>query len=236
MDTSNRNILVFDIETVGDSLEDYPEDIQNYLTKYSDSEEKKLEIVDEFAFNPLTSKLAAIGMLDHRENKGCVLINAEEPIDLQKNHDDFNYITGSESEIIKKFWEIISAKKYNLFVTFNGRDFDCPFMMLRSLVHKMTPTMNLMKGSDYSFRDYHIDLLKELNFYSHSVKGARRKFTLDFYCRKFGIHSPKTDGVTGDMVSTLFKEKRFQELADYCLGDVIAENELFKFWNEYLNI
>jgi hypothetical protein len=37
------------------------------------------------------------------------------------------------------------------------------------------------------------------------------------------------------MVGKLYEEKRFQELADYCLGDVVAENELFKFWNEYFN-
>jgi hypothetical protein len=133
------------------------------------------------------------------------------------------------------FWETISNKGYNLFVTFNGREFDCPFIMLRSIYHHIKPSYNLMEGSDYNFRNYHIDLLKELTFFTHSGRGARRKFTLDFYCQKFGIHSPKEDGITGEMVGKLYEEKKFQELADYCLGDVVAENELFKFWNEYFN-
>lgn len=236
MDISSRNIVIFDLETVGDSIEDFPEDIQNYLIKYADTEEKRLEVIEQFVFNPLTSKIAAIGMMDYKTEKGCVLVNSEEEFEFQKNHEGFSYLTGSEHDIIAKFWEIVSAKNYNMFVTFNGRDFDCPFIMLRSIYYKIKPGINLMKGSDYSFRDMHIDLLKELTFYSNTMRGARRKFTLDFYCQKFGIHSPKQDGVSGDMVGPLFREKKLQEIADYCIGDVKAENELFKFWNEYLNL
>ena len=237
MDISNRNIPVFDIETVGDAIEDFPEDIQEYLTKYAETEEKRAEVIEQFAFNPLTSKIAAIGMMDNKTKKGCVLINTEDSTEFQTNHEGFAYLTGSEKDIITKFWEIITQKNYNLFVTFNGRDFDCPFMMLRSIYYKIKPPVSLMKGSDYTFsKENHIDLLKEFTFYSHTVRGARRKFTLDFYCQRFGIHSPKQDGVKGDMVKGLFEDRKFQEIADYCIGDVKAENELFNYWNEYLNI
>ena len=236
MDISGRNILVFDIESVGMQVEDFPAEIVNYLTGYADTEEKKQEIIEQFVFNPLTSRIAAIGMMDHNDEKGCVMVNSIEPYNFKQNKEGFSYLTGSEEEILRKFWEIVTVKKYNLFVTFNGRDFDCPFIMLRSIFYKIRPSLNLMKGSDYTFRDYHIDLLKELTFFTHSGRGARRKFTLDFYCQKFGIHSPKSDGITGEMVGQLAAEKRFQELADYCIGDVKAENELFRFWNEYLNL
>jgi len=236
MDIQGRNILVFDIESAGMRVEEFPAEVFQYLTQYADTEEKKQETIDQFVFNPLTSRIAAIGLMDHKDEKGCVLVNSSEQYEFKKNHENFSYIAGSEEEILRKFWEIVTVKKYNLFVTFNGRDFDCPFIMLRSIFYKLKPGLNLMRGSDYTFRDYHIDLLKELTFYSHSGRGARRKFTLDFYCQKFGIHSPKSDGITGDMVGTLVSEKRFQELADYCIGDVRAENKLFKFWNEYLNI
>lgn len=235
MDISTRNTVVFDLETVGDPIEEFSEDIQNYLTKYAETEEKRLEVIEQFVFNPLTSKIAAIGMMDYKTEKGCVLVNSEEQYNFKNTHEGFTYLTGSEKDIISKFWEIISAKNYNLIVTFNGRDFDCPFIMLRSIYYKIKPGINLMKGSDYTFRDMHIDLLKELTFYSNTMRGARRKFTLDFYCQRLGIHSPKQDGVTGDIVGKLFSENRLQEIADYCIGDVIAENELFKYWNKYLN-
>ena len=49
MDISSRNIVIFDLETVGDSIEDFPEDIQNYLTKYADTEEKRLEVIEQLS-------------------------------------------------------------------------------------------------------------------------------------------------------------------------------------------
>jgi hypothetical protein len=165
-----------------------------------------------------------------------VLVNDASGTELMANYTNFNYVTAAESELLRKFWDIISGKGYNLFVTFNGRDFDCPFLMLRSALHRIKPGFNLLSGSEWDFRKYHIDLLRELTFFGRSDRGARRKFTLDFYCQKFGIKSPKSDGMTGAMVGTMYEQKRFQEIADYCLGDVIAQCELFKFWNEYLNI
>lgn len=237
MDIANRNIVVFDIETVGDAIEEYPEDIQKYLTKSADNEERKQELIKEFSLNPLTGKIAAIGLMDHKKDKGCILVNCEEETALCSTHENFTYLKGDEKFVITRFWDIIIKGGYNIFVTFNGRDFDCPYIMLRSVYHKIKPPVNLMKGSEYNFNANHIDLMKEFNFYAYSSKGgARRKFNLNFYCNKFGIKSPKADGYSGDIVAQLVKEKRYQELADYCIGDVIAENELFRFWNEYFNI
>lgn len=236
MDINKRKILIFDIETVSDVFEEYPAGIKNYLLQYADSDEKKQDVIDQMPFNPLTARIVSIGMMDHYDKNGCVLVNCDETTTLQKNHPEFNYIIGDEKKIIKSFWDTIVAKGYNLFVTFNGREFDCPFIMLRSSFLKIKPGYNLMDGSDFNFKNYHVDLLKEFTFFTHSGRGARRKFSLDFYCQKFGITSPKKDGVSGEMVGKLVSENRFQELADYCLNDVIAENELFKYWNEYFNI
>jgi len=236
MDLTNRNILVFDIETIGYSLDEFPEEIRTYLTREASNQAELDEIVRQFVFNPLTSKIAAIGMMGNRDEKGCILVNTGNQFEFNKKYTDFNYVNGTEESIIKTFWDTLNAKKYNLFVTFNGREFDCPFLMLRSLYYRIKPTVNLMKGSDFTFKEYHIDLLKEFTFNTHSGRGARRKFTLDFYCRTFGIDSPKKDGITGDLVADLYAQKKFQEIADYCIGDVIAENRLFNYWNEYFNL
>ena len=136
---------------------------------------------------------------------------------------------------MEQFWKIVRAKNYNLFVTFNGREFDCPYLMLKSFELGVRPSYNFMKGSDFNFNEYHIDLLKEFTFHRHSPFGARRKFTLDFYCKRLGIKSPKDDGVKGAMITELFNNKEFKKIADYAAEDVVAEGELFKLWNEYLN-
>lgn len=235
LDVSKRKILVFDIETIADSFFDYPDTIKKYLLQYADTDDKKQEVIDQFPFNPLTSSIAAIGMMDYSEKTGCVLVNSDENTILKQNHTGFKYICKNEKKILGTFWDVINSKGYNLFVTFNGREFDCPFVMLRSIYHRIKPCFNLMEGSDYTFKNYHVDLLKEFTFYTHSGRGARRKFSLDFYCQKFGIPSPKKDGISGEVVGDLYQEKKFQEIADYCIDDVIAEGKLFGYWNEYFN-
>ena len=76
----------------------------------------------------------------------------------------------------------------------------------------------------------HCDLLEQLTFY-----GAMRKFNLDFCCKTFGIRSPKSGGITGMDMQSLFEEKRFLDIARYNLGDLKATAELFLRWEEYLS-
>ncbi len=116
---------------------------------------------------------------------------------------------------------------YSQFVTFNGRTFDCPFLMLRSAILGIKPTRNLLPYR-YSANE-HCDLMEQLTFY-----GIFRKFNLDFYCKSFGIKSSKASGITGLDLGTLFNEGRFLEIAEYCLGDVKATTELFHRWLAFL--
>jgi predicted PolB exonuclease-like 3'-5' exonuclease len=237
IDLENRKTLVFDLEVVAHNfVTHFDVETKAYLLKYAKTDEDKQNVIDSLVFNPFTSRIVAIGMLDYREDKGCVLLNTGKKMDIESAKENINYICDDEESIIKTFWKTLKEKEYNLFVTFNGREFDCPFIMLRSLILKVKPTFNLMRGSDFTFKDYHIDLLKELTFHRHSPTGARRKFNLDFYCNQLGITSPKSMGVSGDKVGELFEKKDYVTLADYCIGDVIAETELLKVWNKILNI
>jgi hypothetical protein len=98
---------------------------------------------------------------------------------------------------------------------------------MRSAILAIRPSKNLL-----SYRydaSSHCDLLEQFTFY-----GAIRKFTLDFYCKAFGIESPKSHGITGLDLGKLWEEKRFREIAEYCLGDLKATAELFKRWESYL--
>ncbi|HEX2786269.1 MAG TPA: ribonuclease H-like domain-containing protein [Ignavibacteria bacterium] len=170
-----------------------------------------------------------------KEIMGCVLINSEDAT-LTAMRENVKFVASDEKGIVENFWNYIKKNQYNLFVTFNGREFDCPYIMLKSLVHGIKPSYNLMKGNDFNIRDYHVDLMKEFIFNKHSPTGARRKFSLDWYCKKLGITSPKTHGVTGDMVGELYRQGRVKEIADYCYEDVFATMKLFERWNNTLNI
>ena len=83
--------------------------------------------------------------------------------------------------------------------------------------------------------DPHCDLADQLTFYSVGGRdGAARRFNLDFYCKVFGIPSPKAEGVTGMDVNDLMQEGRFREIAEYCVRDVEATVSLYKIWQERL--
>ena len=64
------------------------------------------------------------------------------------------------------------------------------------------------------YNGVHIDLLDQLTFYGAS----RRKFSLDMWCKTFGIKSPqKEEGITGYDIKNLFADKRYLDIARYCL-------------------
>lgn len=217
--------VVIDIETLGFPFESFDEVRQEYLLKFSETDAEREEAVQKLSLYPTTAQIIAIGMLNPDTNHGKVVFQSEEPIDVFSEDEQVHFVSCSEEEILGQFWNDVT--KYDQFVTFNGRGFDCPFLLLRSAILRIKPSRNLMP---YRYdASIHCDLLDQLTFY-----GATRKFSLDFFCKSFGIDSPKSHGITGLDLGRLFGEKRFRDIADYCLGDVRATAELFRRWEENL--
>jgi hypothetical protein len=134
--------VIFDIETVGKDFESLGRQIQEYLLRYAETEGEKEEIKDRLSFYPLTGEIVTIGLLDPDTQKGKVFFqNVGDPL-LPFEEDNVFYETGTEKEILEKFWTVI--KGYDQFITFNGRSFDCPFILVRSAVHRIRPRRDLM--------------------------------------------------------------------------------------------
>src|SRR3989338_2720695 len=220
--------LIFDIETVGVELESLDEKSKEYVMRFTQSPAEEEEAKERLSFSPLTGQIIAIGILNPDTNKGAVYFQSPEG-NLEKSGDDnAQYIPlSSEKELLKNFCDI--ALHYDQFVTFNGRGFDCPYLLVRSAILKLKPTANLMPNRYY---DQHIDLLDRLTFFG----AVRQKMNLHMLCRAFGITSPKAQGITGDDVARLFKEKRHLEIAKYCFGDLRATKELFEYWDKNIKI
>ncbi len=217
--------VVIDIETLGYPLESFDEVRQEYLLKFADTDAEREEAVQKLSLYPTTARIIAIGMLNPDTNRGKVIFQSDETGETLSEDGHIHFISCPEKEMLTIFWNDIP--KYDQFITFNGRGFDCPFLLLRSAILQVKPSRNLMP---YRYdATIHCDLLDQLTFY-----GATRKFSLDFYCKSFGIDSPKAHGITGLDLGRLFGEKRFQDIANYCLGDVKATAELFRRWEEYL--
>lgn len=218
--------IIFDIETLGFPLESFDQETQTYLLRFADSEEKIEDVKKNLNLHPLTAQVLCIALLNPDTNKGKVFYQSEVNEEYFSADKQCHFISGNEEFILQRFWEVIP--KYEQFITFNGRGFDCPFLMLRSAKLGVQTSRNLMPYRYDS--EIHCDLLDQLTFYQ-----VTRRFSLDFYCKSFGIESPKTNGITGLDMRKLIDAKRFRDIAEYCFGDVLATAELHKRWKEYLN-
>jgi len=223
--------LVLDIETTGKQYDDLDETTKGYFRQWAERDaqsseqvERELEQIKKgLPFSPFLGEVVAIGMQDDN-NMGAVAKDFEE--------DGIQYRVGSEKEVLEKFWEV--ARNYYTFVTFNGRAFDAPFLMIRSAVHGVRPSRNLMPNrylSGQKFGTQHIDLSDQLTYYG----AVRRLPKLHFVTKAFNIESPKDGGMSGEEVPQAFKDERYREIARYCMDDVFATKKLFEYWNEFLN-
>jgi len=232
--------LVFDIETSALPLDHFDDAQREYLFrdagKIADEAARaarQAEIRQQFSLWPFTARIVCIAMLNADTQRGQVLFTAEDYEEDAGEAGPVEFVPCvDEAEMLTAFWDV--AKHYDSVVTFNGRGFDVPFAYLRSALLNVPVTRKDWLG--YRFQtEPHCDLAEQLTFYGVSGRdGAARRFNLDFYCKAFGIESPKSHGVTGMDVSPLIAEGRFREIAEYCLRDVKATVLLYQIWKERL--
>lgn len=231
--------LIFDIETIGEDFDSLDKTTQEVLTRWikkeSESEEEYKVSLEELksglGFSPLTGEIVVIGVLDSDKNEGAVYFQAPGEKAGEFEDEGIKFRPMREKEILQKFWQV--ARECKEFVSFNGRGFDVPFIMVRSAAHGLRPTKDLMSNrylGSQRFDAKHIDLLDQLSFYG----AVRKKGNLHLWSRVFGIKSPKSEGISGDDVGKLFKEKKFIDIARYNVGDLRATKELYGYWNKYI--
>ncbi|MBI4811932.1 ribonuclease H-like domain-containing protein [Candidatus Falkowbacteria bacterium] len=231
--------LIFDIETIGEDFDALDKTTREVLTKWIKKEantETEYEVLLDdlkkgLGFSPLTGEIVAIGVLDSEKDKGVVYYQSLNGGEQELEENGIRFRSMGEKEMLENFWS--GARNYQEFVSFNGRGFDVPFLMVRSAIHGIRPTKDLMSNrylGSQKFGAFHIDLQDQLTFYG----AVRRRGSLHTWSRAFGIESPKAQGVTGDDVGALFKEGKFLEIARYNVGDLKATKKLYEYWDKYL--
>ncbi len=229
--------LVFDIETVGEPWETMDSSTQELLSRWihrnakneEDTKSQLKDLQENLGFSPLTGKIVAIGVYDLERKQGAVYYSATGE-EVDEVCGEYILKQRTEKQMLEDFWE--GAKSYDTFVTYNGRGFDVPFLLHRSVVHNIVPTQSLMDGR-YLYQQKsvrHVDLQDQLTFYGAMF----RKPSLHLFCRAYGIESPKIGGVSGDDVAELFLQKKFRDIALYNSRDVTATTELYEKWLTYL--
>ena len=229
-----RRKLVFDIETLGVNFQNLDERSKKYLEEWArrdastDEEfnEALLEKERSLALHPTTAEVVAIAVYNPDTARGAVYFLAPKKTEsFSEGNVDFKGVA-SEKEIIEWWWQ--TAKDYEEFISFNGRTFDVPFLMIRSAILGVKPTVDLMKDNRY-MGERNIDLLDRLTFFG----AVRRRPNLHFWAKAFGIESPKED-FGWEEIKGAFERGEYRKIAQYCLNDVLSTAKLYDFWNRYL--
>jgi DNA polymerase elongation subunit (family B) len=126
----------------------------------------------------------------------------------------------SEAELLRSFWQLADAA--DLVVTYNGRGFDVPFVVTRSLILGVPARVDLL-SSPFSLRP-HLDLFRLLGHGSTS---------LDVTCWALGIESPK-GAMDGSMVAPAYARGDIESIATYNAADVRATASVYRHLRQHL--
>jgi predicted PolB exonuclease-like 3'-5' exonuclease len=215
--------LVIDIETVGIPWEELDPYVREYLIKgLSDGDAEETRRAG--GLSPFRGRIVAIGVIRLDDGRSCALYEVPGQTELRTEKVGARtYISGSEKQILEKFWQFFDDD--SRFISFNGRQFDGPFLMIRSAIHGVIAKRDLV-GYRYGFHP-NCDLREALNFFG-TTNSRQFKFNLDLACKTFGVETSKSEGVDGRSVETWYRAGRHRDIADYCLEDVRATAELYE--------
>ncbi len=137
-----------------------------------------------------------------------------------------NSLNGNdEKALIVDFLKFINSHQPKL-VSFNGRSFDMPLLMIRALRYNLSceayyevenRDLNKNKWENYRSRysdRFHVDLLDHIGEF-----GAVRGLKLDHLCTMAGL--PGKYDVSGDQVMELFYKNELDKIKQYCESDVL---------------
>lgn len=211
-------MIVFDIETIPLEMESYSQAQIAYIKKKLDAALRRDPTIDLAqkqdelrGTDPYLARIVCIGLYYPKLGKSLALTNEDEKV------------------ILESFWNTISGFN-GIFISYNGIKFDVPFIIRRSLHHGIRPTnFSFLQHTKYDAFPPHFDVLLQ-------ISGGREQFySLHEACDFFGVPSPKEGGIVASQVAAAYKEGRIQEIADYCLRDLVSTYKVFEKVRPFVN-
>src|SRR5438876_3562857 len=170
--------LVIDIETDGIPWEEHDPYVREYLIK-GQTEDGAEETKRAGGLSPFRGQIVAIGVMNIDDGRSCALYEVPGQTDVRVEKAGMRtYISGTEKQILEKFWDWFDVDAR--FISFNGRQFDGPFLMIRSAVHGVSLKRELV-GYRYQMHQ-NCDLHDAVNIYGKTNSG-QSNFKLHVSCR-----------------------------------------------------
>ena len=212
---TKRKVITFDVETITDSsviplLPPIEPDSRLKDPKKIEENVKKKEIDrnSKLGLDPATARICCFGW--HVDGKTDSIMLQEESGDAEKM-------------LLNGAWKVLVEGDH--FVTFNGNNFDIPVLLMRSLVNRVKPAINI-STKKYTIIN-HTDVRAVLSRWDNYAKG-----TLDFYSRLLLGETPKGD-FDGSQVQDMWDMQLFDDIAEYCQKDCEMTFRIYELITQY---
>lgn len=176
-----------------------PEKIKQYVDeKVKDLSSSYQDELKEYGILPVSSKIVCISQcIDNR------------PVE--------SIFGESEEELVKHFAEVVERSNIRQYVTFNGKSFDVPHLMIKFVQHRIHIPFG---GMTKRYATYpHTDVYELLSFF-----GAHRKGNLTAWAQRFGLAEPYGKG---SMVYEWWKAGDFDSISKHCASNVESTRQIY---------
>lgn len=213
--------LVFDIETVpGVEPTELPASVHKALGRAAERNEG-----DEgktMSLSPYFGKVVSLAFCDAEDESASATVLVVPPPGRERDEFPSWIRPMTEPELLRSFWHLADAAE--LVVSFNGRGFDVPFLVTRSLIAGIPARVDLL-SSPFSLRP-HLDIHRLLG-HGHGAP------SLDVTCWALGLQSPKGQ-MDGSMVAPTYARRDIEAIATYNAADVHATAAVYRHLRQHL--
>ena len=195
--------IVLDIETLQASKEDWARlrgvklaagsEGRLFLDQKEDEQEKEHE---KSSFDGTYSRICCIGII--------ILKDDLTPVEA------IAWYGSDEKEILRQFWDRMAKERPRLYITYNGLNFDFPFIKKRSIIHQVKPTIEISLAKFRTEPVYDVMAI----WGNWDFRGFTK---LDVLARALGV---ETKSGSGSQVAKMWARNKKKEVAEYCLQDV----------------
>ncbi len=204
-----KRIITIDIETLPTS-----EPFESKLFWETEEEYRKTGLDSSLG------RILCIGYCEENEHgeiieKGCFGWN-----------DETGTFEEDESILLIDFWAYVKGfqKGLDLLIGHNILGFDLPFIIQRSVIHGIKPTVNF---DLYKFQKTPVfDTMLRWDFYAFKKSTSLKKL-----CYALGLQCPKSGDIEGSKLYEAFEQGKFEEIRTYCLQDVEATHNIWRKMN-----
>lgn len=212
--------LVFDIETVpAVDMRALPSTVAGALS--DNAAKKDMDTTAVMGMSPFFGKVVSLAIGDGDAEPGSeadqVNVLAVPPDGFEIDDCPPWLRLMSEADLLRAFWAL--ASKAECVVSYNGRGFDVPFVVARSMIHGIPARVDLVSNK-WSLRP-HLDLFELV------TQRGRGPSKLDVVCWALGIESPK-EVMDGSMVAPFYAAGEIVKIAEYNAHDVRATSEVYR--------